>query len=100
MENEIKQLEDAFDDDTESIITNERYTYISSVIGKCVSKGNKGELTTSDKIDKIVTNRWLALPIFAVVMFIVYYVSVTTVGTWATDWANDGVLVTDGICLA
>ena len=91
VENEIKQLEDAFDDDTESIITNERYTYISSVIGKCVSKGNKGELTTSDKIDKIVTNRWLALPIFAVVMFIVYYVSVTTVGTWATDWANDGV---------
>ena len=91
VENEIKQLEDAFDDDTESIITNERYTYISSVIGKCVSKGNKGELTTSDKIDKIVTNRWLALPIFAVVMFIVYYVSVTTVGTWATDWANEGV---------
>ena len=89
--NEIKALEDAFDDDTESIITNERYTYISSVIGKCVSKGNKGELTTSDKIDKIVTNRWLALPIFAVVMFIVYYVSVTTVGTWATDWANEGV---------
>ena len=89
VENEIKQLEDAFDDDTESIITNERYTYISSVIGKCVSKGNKGELTTSDKIDKIVTNRWLALPIFAVVMFIVYYVSVTTVGAFVTDWTND-----------
>ena len=86
---EIDKLEKDFDDDTESIITNERYTYISSVIGKCVSKGNKGELTTSDKIDKIVTNRWLALPIFAVVMFIVYYVSVTTVGAFVTDWTND-----------
>lgn len=91
VEAEIKALEDKFDDDTESIITNERYNYISEVIGECVSKGNKGGLTLSDKIDKIVTNRWLALPIFAVVMFIVYYVSVTTVGTWATDWANDGV---------
>lgn len=91
VETEIKALEDKFDDDTESIITNERYNYISEVIGECVSKGNKGGLTLSDKIDKIVTNRWLALPIFAVVMFIVYYVSVTTVGTWATDWANDGV---------
>ena len=88
---EIKQLEVAMDDDTESIITNERYTYISSIIKECYTKKEGQKLTTSDKIDKIVTNRWLALPIFAVVMFIVYYVSVTTVGTWATDWANDGV---------
>jgi ferrous iron transport protein B len=88
---QIKQLEDAFDDDTESIITNERYVYISNIIGDCVTKNQKRTLTTSDKIDRIVTNRWLALPIFAVVMFFVYYVSVTTVGTWATDWANDGV---------
>jgi ferrous iron transport protein B len=88
---EIAALEKEFDDDTESIITNERYVYITSIIGECVSKNTKRTLTTSDKIDRIVTNRWLALPIFAVVMFIVYYVSVTTVGTWATDWANDGV---------
>ena len=88
---EIKQLEAAMDDDTESIITNERYTYISSIIKECYTKKEGQKLTTSDKIDEIVTNRWLALPIFAVVMFIVYYVSVTTVGTWATDWANDGV---------
>ena len=88
---EIKQLETVMDDDTESIITNERYTYISSIIKECYTKKEGQKLTTSDKIDKIVTNRWLALPIFAVVMFIVYYVSVTTVGTWATDWANDGV---------
>lgn len=87
---EIKMLEDEFDDDTESIITNERYVYISSIIGDCVSKANKKEkLTISDKIDKIVTNRWLALPIFAVVMFLVYYVSVTTVGAFVTDWTND-----------
>ena len=87
--NEIKTLEDAFDDDTESIITNERYVYISSIIGKCVTKGRKGGMTVSDKIDRIVTNRWLALPIFAVVMFIVYYVSITTVGGFLTDWTND-----------
>ena len=86
---EIKALEDAFDDDTESIITNERYVYISSIIGKCVTKGQKGGITVSDKIDRIVTNRWLALPIFAVVMFIVYYVSITTVGGFLTDWTND-----------
>ena len=86
---EIKQMEDSFDDDTESIITNERYVYISSIIDECITKNNKQELTTSDKIDRIVTNRWLALPIFAVVMFIVYYVSVTTVGSFATDWTND-----------
>ena len=87
--NEIKALEDAFDDDTESIITNERYVYISSIIGKCVTKGRKGGMTVSDKIDRWVTNRWLALPIFAAVMFIVYYVSITTVGAFLTDWTND-----------
>ncbi len=88
---EIASLEKEFDDDTESIITNERYVYISSIIGECVTKNKKRVMTTSDKIDRIVTNRWAALPIFAVVMFLVYYISVTTVGTWATDWANDGV---------
>ena len=87
---EIKEMEDKFDDDTESIITNERYVYISSIIGDCITKSKaKGELSTSDKIDRIVTNRWLALPIFAVIMWIVYYVSVTTVGTFVTDWTND-----------
>ena len=86
---EIKQLEDKFDDDTESIITNDRYVYISSIIGDCVTKNKKNAMTTSDKIDRIVTNRWLALPIFAVVMWVVYYVSVTTVGTFVTDWTND-----------
>ena len=88
---EIKVLEDKFDDDTESIITNERYVYISSIIGLCCTKSKTKKLTTSDKIDRIVTNRWLALPIFAVIMWLVYYVSVSTVGGWATDWANDGV---------
>ena len=87
--NEIKEMEDRFDDDTESIITNERYVYISSIIGECISKSSKEKLTTSDKIDRIVTNRWLAIPIFAVVMFLVYYVSVTTVGAILTDWTND-----------
>ena len=86
---EIKALEDAFDDDTESIITNERYTYISNIIGDCVKKNTKRTMTVSDKIDRVVTNRWLALPIFAVVMFIVYYVSITTVGSALTDWVND-----------
>ena len=86
---EIKEMEDAFDDDTESIITNERYVYISSIIGECITKNGKKKLSTSDKIDRIVTNRWLALPIFAVVMWIVYYVSVTTVGSILTDWTND-----------
>ena len=86
---EIARMEAAFADDTESIITNERYEYISSIIGECVTKSRKEKLTTSDKIDRIVTNRWLALPIFAVVMFIVYYVSVTTVGDWLTGWTND-----------
>ena len=86
---EIKEMEDAFDDDTESIITNERYVYISSIIGDCVTKNRAKEMSTSDKIDRIVTNRWLALPIFAVIMWIVYYVSVTTVGAILTDWTND-----------
>ena len=87
---EIKELEDHFDDDTESIITNERYVYISSIIGECLTKAKKGEkLSTSDKIDRFVTNRFFALPIFALVMFIVYYVSITTVGGFLTDWTND-----------
>lgn len=86
---EIKALEEAFDDDAESIITNERYAYISSIIKECIKKNRKNNLTVSDKIDKIVTNRWLALPIFAFVMFIVYFVSVTTVGAFVTDWTND-----------
>ena len=86
---EIEALEKMYDDDVESIITNERYTYISSIIHDCYKKKNKKNETVSDKIDKIVTNRFLALPIFAVVMFIVYYVSMTTLGTGATDWVND-----------
>ena len=87
---EVKALEDKFDDDTESIITNERYVYISSIIGQCYTKSNTGKkLTTSDKIDRVVTNRWLALPIFAVVMWVVYYVSVSTVGDFVTSWTND-----------
>ena len=86
---EIKQLEDKFDDDTESIITNERYVYISSIIGDCITKNKKSAMTTSDKIDRIVTNRWLALPIFAVVMWLVYYIAITAVGGPATDWTND-----------
>ena len=96
---EIETLEKEFDDDTESIITNERYTYISSIIGECVKKAHsKDKLTTSDKIDKIVTNRILALPIFAAVMFLVYYIAMVTVGSAATDWANDG-LFGDGFHL-
>lgn len=95
VESIIVRVENESDDDAESIITNERYNYITSIIGKCYVKKNKSGLTTSDKIDKVVTNRFLALPIFAVVMFIVYYVSVSTVGGWATDWANDG-LFSDG----
>ncbi len=91
VESIITEAETSMDDDSESIITNERYNYISSIIGSCYTKKNKGGMTISDKIDRIVTNRILALPIFAVIMFIVYYVSVTTVGGIATDWANDGV---------
>ena len=86
---QIEKLEKEMDDDTESIITNERYVYISSIIDGCYTKAKKGELTISDKIDKIVTNRILALPIFAAVMWLVYYVSVTTVGAIVTDWTND-----------
>ena len=89
IEEDIASAGKEMDDDAESIITNERYIYISSIIKGCYKKKNKGGLTVSDKIDKIVTNRFLALPIFAVVMFIVYYVSITTVGGWATDWTND-----------
>ena len=85
-----EQLETEFEDDVESIITNERYEYISGIIGDCIQKANREKLTLTDRIDKIVTNRILALPIFAVVMVIVYYVSVTSVGTLLTDWTNDG----------
>ncbi len=85
----INELENEFDDDTESIITNERYEYISTVIAKCVSKSHVESLSVSDKIDRVVTNRWLALPIFAAIMFVVYYVSVTSVGAFLTDWTND-----------
>ncbi|MBR2337494.1 MAG: ferrous iron transporter B [Clostridia bacterium] len=98
IETDIKACESELDDDAESIITNERYEYIGEILKGVYHKKHVGRLTTSDKIDKIVTNRWLALPIFAVVMFLVYFVSVTTVGTWATDWANDG-LFGDGFHL-
>ena len=91
VEKDIKAVEEEMDDDSESIITNERYIYIGSIIKACYKKKAAGSLTTSDKIDKIVTNRWLGLPIFAVVMFLVYYISMVTVGSAATDWANDGV---------
>ena len=91
IEEDIQAAEKELDDDSESIITNERYIYIASIIKGCYKKKNKDKLTTSDKIDKVVTNRFLALPIFAVIMCIVYYISVTTVGTIFTDWANDGV---------
>ncbi|MBQ1847435.1 MAG: ferrous iron transporter B, partial [Clostridia bacterium] len=90
IEEDIKAAETELDDDSESIITNERYVYIAEVIKACYKKKQIKKLTTSDKIDKIVTNRWLGLPIFAVVMFLVYYISMVTVGTAATDWANDG----------
>ena len=90
IEKDIQAAEKELDDDSESIITNERYIYIASIIKSCYKKKNKGKLTTSDKIDKVVTNRWLGLPIFAVIMFLVYYISMQTVGTMATDWANDG----------
>ena len=90
VEEDIQAAEKEMDDDSESIITNERYIYIASVIKACYKKANKGKLSASDKIDKVVTNRWLGLPIFAVVMFLIYYISMVTVGTAATDWANDG----------
>ena len=91
IESDIKAAEEELDDDAESIITNERYIYIGSIIKACYKKKSAGKLTASDKIDKVVTNRWLGLPIFAVVMFLVYYISMVTVGSMATDWANDGV---------
>ncbi|NMP36550.1 MAG: ferrous iron transporter B [Clostridiales bacterium] len=91
IEADIKAAEKELDDDSESIITNERYIYISSILKACYKKKNAGKLSTSDKIDKVVTNRWLGLPIFAVIMFLVYYISMVSVGSFATDWANDGV---------
>ena len=91
IEQDIQAAEKEMDDDAESIITNERYIYIASIIKGCYKKKNAGKLSTSDKIDRVVTNRFAALPIFAAVMFLVYYISVSTVGTIATDWANDGV---------
>ncbi len=93
---EIGRLEEKYDDDGESIITNERYTYVSSIVHDCVKKGEERAETISDRIDKIVTNRILALPIFAVVMWLVYYISVSTVGGLATDWMNDGVMGDEG----
>ena len=89
IESDIKACEKELDDDAESIITNERYTYIASIIGGCYKKKNVGKLSTTDKIDRVVTNRWLALPIFALVMWLVYYVAMVTIGASATDWAND-----------
>ncbi|MGN0106768.1 MAG: ferrous iron transporter B, partial [Hominilimicola sp.] len=90
IEKDIAAAENELDDDAESIITNERYIYIAQLIKGCYKKKNAGKLSTSDKIDRIVTNRWLGLPIFAVIMFLVYYISMVTIGTSATDWANDG----------
>ena len=90
IETDIAAAEKELDDDAESIITNERYVYIASIIKGCYKKRDAGKLTVSDKIDRVVTNRFAALPIFAVIMFLVYYISVTTVGTWVTDWTNDG----------
>ena len=90
IEEDIKAAEKELDDDAESIITNERYVYIAQVIKSCYKKKSKEKLSTSDKIDRIVTNRWLGLPIFAVVMFLVYYIAMVAVGAPATDWANDG----------
>ena len=98
IEADIAAAEEEMDDDAESIITNERYLYIASLLKGCYQKKNAGKLSASDKIDKVVTNRVLALPIFAAIMFIVYYVSVSTVGAWVTDWTNDG-LFGDGFRL-
>ena len=98
IEKDISEVEEQFDDDAESIITNERYLYIGTIIKGCYRKKSAGKLSVSDKIDRVVTNRFLALPIFAIVMFLVYYLAVSTVGTFATDWANDG-LFGDGFHL-
>ncbi len=94
----VSKVEAEFDDDAESIVTNERYLYVTEVITSCHEKKDPNKLTTSDKIDRIVTNKWLALPIFALIMFCVYFIAVTTVGTWVTDWTNDG-LFGDGFHL-
>jgi ferrous iron transport protein B len=91
IERDIQACEKELDDDSESIITNERYVYIAKIIKSCYKKNNSGKLSTSDKIDKVVTNRFLGLPIFAIIMFLVYYIAMQTVGAMATDWANDGV---------
>ena len=91
IEADIKAAEKEMDDDAESIITNERYIYISTIIKSCYKKKDAGKISTSDKIDRVVTNRWLGLPIFAAIMFLVYYISMVTVGSFATDWVNDGV---------
>lgn len=98
IETDISTAEKELDDDAESIITNERYVYIAEMLKGCYKKKHAKKMTVSDKIDKVVTNRWLALPIFAIVMFIVYFISVTTVGAWVTDWTNDG-LFGDGFHL-
>lgn len=90
IESDISTTEEELDDDSESIITNERYVYIGEMMKTCYKKKNMGKLSTSDKIDKVVTNRWLALPIFAIIMYLVYFISVSTVGTWVTDFTNDG----------
>ena len=90
LESDIASAEEELEDDSESIVINERYDYISRVISRCYQKKNTGRLSTSDKIDRVVTNRWLALPIFAAIMFLVYYISVSTVGTFVTDFMNDG----------
>ncbi len=89
IEEDIVAAERELDDEADSIIINDRYNYVTSITKRCYRKKNEGKLTTSDKIDKVLTNRWLALPIFAAIMFAIYYISVTTVGTWVTDWTND-----------
>ena len=98
IEHDIAEVETELDDDSESIVTNERYIYISSIIHDCYKKKHKDKMTTSDKIDRVVTNRWAALPIFAVIMFAVYYIAISTVGAWGTDWVNDN-LFGDGFHL-
>ena len=104
IEVDIKAAEEELDDDAESIITNERYVCIAEIIRHCYKKKDVGRFSPSDKIDRIVTNRWLGLPIFAVVMFLVYYISMVTVGAAATDWANTGLTTacseTAGTCSA
>jgi len=90
VEADIEAVERTLDDDAESIITNERYLYVARVLKGCYKKKNTGKMTVSDKIDRVVTNRFAAIPIFAAIMFLVYFISVTTVGTWVTDWTNDG----------